>query len=483
MNDYLKKVNKILIIFMIMGGASGLVFALMGILSTFLPSAIVGIGVVIAIALMYRKNLDYLVSAVSLITVFIGLSFMIIELPEIAAAYGAFALCCSAIYFKKWIPILYGLGMILVLTYLQLFEHAFEVKYYLLYLNCLIFTSILLFFITKCGSDLINTANERERESNEYLSEIKRTMNIVNKNTLTLDSEIETGYNNLGLIHETSSSMAIAVQGITNGVIIQTDSINKISESMSEAYNKISDVNTYIKELTKISGNTNNIVLDGCKHINQMDQQMSIIDDVSTKTYLTVQELTENMDDVNNFLSGITNIAEQTNLLALNASIEAARAGESGRGFAVVADEVRKLAEQSRNSVQEISGILTKIKDGTQNVLHEVHEEKEATKQGKINVKMVNESFLQIQNAINNIDQYLVEGIGKLETTVDLFSSIHKEIDGISSVSNEHSAATEELMATTEENNANINILFKSMENIKISSGDLKSIISMKSMT
>lgn len=39
-------------------------------------------------------------------------------------------------------------------------------------------------------------------------------------------------------------------------------------------------------------------------------------------------ELNENMDRINNFLSGITGIEDQTNLSTLYASIEAARAGE-----------------------------------------------------------------------------------------------------------------------------------------------------------
>jgi len=477
MNDYLKKVNKVFTILMILGCATTLVFALKGMFSTFLSSETFGIGIVIAIVLMYRKNLDYQVSVVNLITSFLVFTFIMTDLPEVAGAYGVFALCCSATYFRKKNIIIYGLGMILVLTYIQFFKHAFEVQYYLLHLVGLIFSTAFLFFVTKWGSDLINTANEKERELNENLSKIKKVMNIVNKNTVTLDSEITIGYNNLGLIHETSSTMAIAVPEITNGVIIQTGSINKINEMMREADNQLSEINIFTRQLTEISGNTNDVVSDGYKQINQMDQQMNIIDDGSINTYLTVQALSENMDEVYSFLSSITNIAEQTNLLALNASIEAARAGELGRGFAVVADEVRKLAEQSGNSVKKISGILTSIKDRTQNVFDEVHKGNEATKEGKIIVRKVEEGFRQIQTAINDIDKYLIEGIGRLENTVDLFSSIRKETDKISSVSGEHSAATEELMAITDENNANIEILFKSIGNIKSSSSDLKGLI------
>lgn len=62
----------------------------------------------------------------------------------------------------------------------------------------------------------------------------------------------------------------------------------------------------------------------------------------------------------------INSIAKQTKLLGLNAAIEAARSGEHGKGFAVVAEEVRKLAENSTESVDRISNILSNIQQSVE---------------------------------------------------------------------------------------------------------------------
>ena len=480
MNEYLIKVNKVITFLIISGLISTILLNIFGILSTLIPVIAMAVGIALSIILFLKKNLNSLFIVVHLSTIFIACAFIMIELPQVSIGYGIIVVCASAMYFIKWIPILCGTGIFGVVVYIQVYKNVFNQDDFILNLISLTFTSLFLFFITKWGSELIETASEKEMKASTILNELENTMKLVNKDTELLDSDISNCYSNLQIVHEISDSIGITVQEITDGVANQTESITKISGMMNEATNKISEVNSLSKQLTDVSKTANNVVSEGYKRINQMDEQMETINEVSIKSFVTVQELSKNMDEVNNFLSGISHIAEQTNLLALNASIEAARAGESGRGFAVVADEVRKLAEQSEDTVKEINTIMDIIKDKTYKVLDEVKKENEVIKEGKVIIKEVNGSFSRIQDSFKNIDKYLLDELNRIENTVILFSSIHKEIEDIASVSEEHTAATEELMATTEENNSNIDIIYNLMQNIKKTSNDLQGVFNKK---
>ena len=149
--------------------------------------------------------------------------------------------------------------------------------------------------------------------------------------------------NHIDGINEKASKSVRTGQEIVGGL---DENINLANQSQG----KINQSQEYINSTNTVIANLLEELTASVQNQTQLNSQIG--------------GLQKNITQISNVLSLIQDIAEQTNLLALNAAIEAARAGDYGRGFAVVADEVRKLAENTDNSIAEITtNIEAIIKD------------------------------------------------------------------------------------------------------------------------
>jgi methyl-accepting chemotaxis protein len=417
----------------------------------------------------YQTLLAYSVSIVMCIAI-------ISIIPNATTLYLALIpLCISALYLDKKIFTISWAFATMFIT-LRMFLTKQIDRNFIINLAILFMILVIIAFLTKWGRDIIDLAVMESEKTNALLQQNQENIALIQSNGYTLNSNIASCNEKLKSTKDNSDLIASSVNEIGKGVIGQTESVTKISDMMNEADEKFTEINTYSRQLAEISVKTRDIVINGSEKINLMDKQMNIINHAVTKSYSTVQQLNKNMDEVNNFLSGITQISNQTNLLALNAAIEAARAGDSGKGFAVVAEEVRKLAEQSGETVKQISQIIEEIKYNTKEVLEEVENGTNATKEGAEIVLQVNDGFNHIDLSFKDIDKYISEELIKIENTAKLFSSIRQETESIASISEEYTAASEELMASTEDHNTTLESIMHMMNEIKVASENLQSL-------
>ncbi|HAN09442.1 MAG TPA: hypothetical protein DCP90_02385 [Clostridiales bacterium] len=100
-----------------------------------------------------------------------------------------------------------------------------------------------------------------------------------------------------------------------------------------------------------------------------------------------------------------------------------------------------------------------------------------AAREGEQIVEKMNGSFEKIKEAFGEIDAKVTSELKVIENTSAIFNKIRNEIQSIASISEEHSAASEEMFATMEEQNANIEIIYNLMRNIKDSSENLRNSI------
>ncbi|RTL54172.1 MAG: methyl-accepting chemotaxis protein [Rhodocyclaceae bacterium] len=150
----------------------------------------------------------------------------------------------------------------------------------------------------------------------------------------------------------------------------QSDAVQSIAASVEEMTVSIDLIAQNARDAHGFSAQAQEKASAGGKVIHEAGLEMQQISQAVNQSSVIIEQLGRHSSEISSIVNTIREIADQTNLLALNAAIEAARAGEQGRGFAVVADEVRKLAERTSLSTSEISGMVSRIQEGTQNAIN-----------------------------------------------------------------------------------------------------------------
>ena len=251
-----------------------------------------------------------------------------------------------------------------------------------------------------------------------------------------------------------------AIQHVADSITEQAHDIDRGSRQTVELAESIEKVADSINAITDIFGEVYNLNDSGSKAIYSLIQKSKEEDDAVKEAELNIKDMDESSQRISIILETVEQISDQTNLLALNASIEAARSGEYGRGFAVVAEEIRKLADQSAKATEEIKKLITAIQDRSN----------KAVKSMEISKKIADEQN-RIVNEAGNIFRKLSDTIKKLaeniETIEVLNSDMNEKKDGIVSMIGAIQESVEEISAVSQETSAASQDILYSVNQLK----------------
>lgn len=306
---------------------------------------------------------------------------------------------------------------------------------------------------------LINATNKMQENLRQVLEKIRHATDRV-----AAQSEELTQSSNE--VKEGSRQIATTMEELSDGAESQANSATTLTETMD---NLLENIHTTNQESTKTVEEAGHILTrteQGSVSMRQSVSKIQSIYKIVEDAVEKVKNLDQESKQIATLVQVIQDIAEQTNLLALNAAIEAARAGEHGQGFAVVADEVRKLAEQVSHSVQEITSIVTKIRNGSNTAVKALENGYSMVEEGTKQVEETGTVFEEINASYTTMANRLQNIASHLQSIAKSSDDMHSSIQDIASVSEQSAAGVEETAASTQQS-------LSAMEEVSYSADEL----------
>ena len=385
----------------------------------------------------------------------------------------------ATIYFNRNILATYGLILdgLLVLLFVLAPEK-------LLGDNHSLSTFLMVFFIyngitymlnklNEWGGELILGAQQRELEAANLLEESNKLVATIEKSAHTIEAEANGLEQSSNALETVSNTILNSTQQIAESIQSESESIVSMHNVMHDSQLELSQTVHLSQEAVDQSQKVNEQLAINTNNVQQVTKHMEVLSDSMNMTVGTMDELQKSLLTVNDLLGGIKNIADQTNLLALNAAIEAARAGEHGKGFAVVADEVRKLAEESAVTASQITEVTSQLFTKSSAAQEQSMRGQTTALEGQKLLQEIATVFNNVKLSSDLSNTNVKQSMYAIEKVSNQFKDLLSEIDMLSAVSQQNSAATEEIVSSIFEENKLLESIVEATSKLQVLNREL----------
>lgn len=398
----------------------------------------------------------------------------------------------ETVYFTLAIPLIYLNGRLIlftgattvVLVYLgytvwhDMFFPNRPVELMSISMGLLIETIVILWGVTRMGQYLVNTVHKEKDEVKKKQQELEHTQAVLNVTIGKLQENFKILQTNFKMTLSNADDIQMSFKEIAIGAQSQAESVGDSADKLNEMEKITSNILNNVKKVASNITDSYELASSSKEALNLFDHNMNSLNTVVTETGQVVRELTDQTNEINEIINLITGIASQTNLLALNAAIEAARAGEHGRGFAVVADEVRKLAEQSHSSAENIQIIIKRFKEQADAIEERVQRGQTAQRESNVMLQQVIANVDKLSSFIKVINETMGTIVEHQQDFQNKTSDIVHEMNVVSSVTEETSAATQQILASVEGESERNKKSVEALENVNTTITNLQRVIS-----
>lgn len=230
------------------------------------------------------------------------------------------------------------------------------------------------------------------------------------------------------------------IAGVSSELVDLSMDTNAAVEQLVASSNEVSST---FRRTAAIAVESQEQARNGREQVEHLNEQMNQIFERMSDMETSIRELNQFSGQIRSIVSSVQEIADQTKILSLNATIEAARAGEHGRGFSVVAQEVNRLAEDTKNTVIRIGELTDHSGRLTGQVTQDIRSVQKLTENGKIHSEETSLLFSKIMDSLHSSTQEIITVEEEIRTLI--FT-----IEGIGSTTAQTAASAEEFRSATD---------------------------------
>lgn len=279
---------------------------------------------------------------------------------------------------------------------------------------------------------IVEYIQQQEKMSNHEMSELLNAIADLDSKVSTIYGQkskkgdrtpIESTYDTITKVSEALRKYKVMAEDLSQNHQAVMTANKDLSGSIQEEDEAIQGINssaqTISESIEQIADRTEEIAI-ACEttgeKITQTGAQIE-------KSQEMLQNVTQQLNYMEDIIKTLSDIAFEINLLTLNAQIEASRFGEDGKGFCIIADEMRALTERTKNNIASI------------------------------------------KEHIDSIVKPILDASKGMEQIANQSSGIVEEADGITKANEELAATVEELKVATEEIGVTIQQLSTTSDN------------------
>lgn len=285
------------------------------------------------------------------------------------------------------------------------------------------------------AGDLSATVEVTRRDE---IGQLMQAMQQMGSGLSRIVSGLQAGIEQLAI---SAQSLSAVTEQTNLEVSSQKEETEQVATAMNQMTATVHDVARNAEEAAQAAQTADDKVESGQVVVRQSMQRIEQLADSATSASSSIDGLSAQIQNIGSVLDVIKSVAEQTNLLALNAAIEAARAGEQGRGFAVVADEVRALARRTRQSTEEIEGLVSALRAAAEASVQTIRGSGELVKLAVSDALQTESALGSIAAAVSLIQQMNQQIAAAAEQQSSVAEEINRSVTSIRASADQSSLA------------------------------------------